>query len=174
MRKSLLVAVLAVGVALTAVTVALAGGGYGGGYGDDSSTSTQGTASTSAAGSETYSFSATLNGAAEVPKPKAPAAAGGTFTAKSVEGKTISFRWVLKYHGLSGKAMAAHVHLGKKGKAGPVAVALCGPCRNGQTGTAKITKAVEAALEKGGAYVNIHTAKNAAGEVRGQVKLIGK
>jgi CHRD domain len=177
MRKVLLVAVLAVGVALAAVTVALAGGAYGGGYGDDNATSqqsTQSTSSTSAAGSETYSFTATLTGAAEVPKPKAPAGAGGTFTAKSTEGKTISFHWVLKFHGLSGKAMAAHVHLGKKGKAGPVAVPLCGPCRNGQSGTVKITKAVEEALEKGGAYVNVHTAKNAAGEVRGQVKLIGK
>ena len=29
------------------------------------------------------------------------------------------------------------------------------------------------ALESGKAYVNVHTAKNAAGEIRGQVKVSG-
>ena len=62
---------------------------------------------------------------------------------------------MLKFHGLSGKAMAAHVHMGKKGKAGAVVVALCGPCKNGQSGTVKIKSAVEESLEKGGAYVNV-------------------
>jgi hypothetical protein len=184
MRKLMLVAGVVVMGTLGVVAGALAGGGYG--YGDgttstettqtaQSTQSTQSTSGTSKAGGDTYSFTSTLTGAAEVPKPKAPVGAGGSFTAKSTEtpSKT-TLRWVLKFHGLSGKAMAAHVHLGKKGKAGPVAVPLCGPCKNGQSGTAKITGAVEQALEKGGAYVNIHTAKNAAGEIRGQVKLTGK
>jgi len=64
--------------------------------------------------------------------------------------------------------------MGKKGKAGGVAVALCGPCKSGQSGTVKIKAATEEALEKGGAYVNVHTPKNAAGEIRGQIKLTGK
>jgi hypothetical protein len=42
---------------------------------------------------------------------------------------------------------------------------------SGQTGTAKISKAVVAKLEAGGAYVNVHTAKNGGGEIRGQVKV---
>ena len=178
MRKLVLLACVAIG-ALGLVAGALAGGGYGD-YGDTTSTataaSTTNTANATSASSETYSFTAAITSGAEVPKPTgAPAKAGGSFTAKSTEsGSKITFHWVLKFHNLSGKAMAAHVHLGKKGKAGPVAVALCGPCKNGQSGTAKITSAVENALEKGGAYVNVHTAKNAAGEVRGQVKLTGK
>jgi CHRD domain-containing protein len=126
--------------------------------------------------SDTYSFKAALTRGAEVPKPKgAPASAGGTFVAHSVEaGSKITIRWTLKFHGLSGKAMAAHIHLGKKGVSGPVVVPLCGPCKATSSGSATITSKVENALEKGGAYVNVHTAKNAAGEIRGQVKLTGK
>src|SRR5690349_14352064 len=78
-----------------------------------------------AATAKTYTFKATLNSGQEVPHPKAPAGAAGTFTAKSVESSSgTTFHWTLKFHGLSGKAMAAHVHLGKKGKAGPVIVPL--------------------------------------------------
>jgi CHRD domain-containing protein len=72
-----------------------------------------------------------------------------------------------------GKALAAHIHVGKPGVAGPVVVPLCRPCRTGQTGTAKISKAVIAALEGHRAYVNVHTATHAPGEVRGQVKVTG-
>ncbi len=49
-------------------------------------------------------------------------------------------------------------------------VALCGPCKNGKKGTANVTKAQLATIKAGRAYVNLHTAKNAAGEIRGQVK----
>ena len=170
MRKLVLAFVL--GVALVPVAVALAGGGYGGG----GTTSTQSTASTSNAKKETYSFKATMTAGAEVPKPVGVATnAGGSFSAKSTEaGSSITFRFVLRFHGLTGKAMSAHVHIGKVGKAGPVAVPLCGPCKNGQSGTVTIKSSVENALEKGGAYVNVHTAENAGGEIRGQVKLVGK
>ena len=122
---------------------------------------------------DSYSFKATLTGPQEVPKSTAPAGAGGTFTAKSVEaGKKVTFTWKLTFHGLSGKAIAAHVHLGKRGVAGGVAVALCGPCTSGQTGKAIIASSVETALETGKAYVNIHTPKNRGGEIRGQIKLV--
>jgi hypothetical protein len=36
-----------------------------------------------------------------------------------------------------------------------------------------ITKATVAALEGHRAYVNVHTAKNAGGEIRGQAKVAG-
>ena len=69
--------------------------------------------------------------------------------------------------------MQAHIHKGKPGVAGNVIVPLCGPCKNGQTGKTQISKAIVETLEKGGAYVNVHTKKNPAGEVHGQVKVTG-
>jgi len=123
--------------------------------------------------SETYKFKTTLTAGAEVPTPTGvPASATGTFTATTVEPKSgpIKMTWKLTYAHLSGKALQAHIHLGKPGKAGNVLVALCAPCKNGQTGKATIAHSVEDALERGKTYVNIHTKKNLAGEIRGQVK----
>jgi hypothetical protein len=126
-----------------------------------------------AARSETYSYRAALSPRAEVPKPSAPARASGLFTATVTEnGAKRSIRWTLTFGRLSGKAMAAHIHRGKPGIAGAVLFPLCGPCRSGQTGRATIAKSVADALERGSAYVNVHTAKNAAGEIRGQAKLV--
>ena len=69
------------------------------------------------------------------------------------------------------KPVAAHIHMGKPGVAGPVILALCGPCTSGMTGNTATTTAVGDALEHGKAYVNVHTAKNAGGEIRGAAKL---
>jgi hypothetical protein len=77
--------------------------------------------------------------------------------------------WKLTFHTLTGKATGAHIHKGSAGKAGPVIVPLCAPCKSGQAGTAKVSKAAVTAIEKGGAYVNVHTARNAAGEIRSQI-----
>ena len=45
--------------------------------------------------------------------------------------------------------------------------------QSGQTGKTNISKSVIEAIEGGKAYVNVHTTKNAAGEIRGQVKVTG-
>jgi hypothetical protein len=112
----------------------------------------------------------------EVPKPSgAKAGAGGLFSAgltKKAAGGTLA--WRLTFHGLTGRAIAAHVHIGKPGKAGPIAVALCGPCRTGQRGSAKVNARTVKALLGGTAYVNVHTAKNPGGEIRGQIVKGGK
>ena len=128
-----------------------------------------------ATGSETYRFKATLTAGAEVPKPTGvPAMAIGTFTATTVEPASgpLHMTWKLTFSHLSGKALQAHIHLGKPGKAGNVLVALCAPCKSGQTGKATIARSVEEDLEKGKTYVNVHTKKNLAGEIRGQVKMV--
>jgi len=125
---------------------------------------------------DTYKLTAKLKAGSEVPKPTGvPAAATGLFTGKTVELANDKARltWKLTFSHLSGKAVAAHIHAGKAGKAGGVLVPLCGPCKNGQTGKAVITHAQEARIKAGAAYVNIHTAKNAAGEIRGQIKASG-
>jgi hypothetical protein len=127
-----------------------------------------------AASTTTYSYRATLTPKSEVPAPKAPAKAAGVFTATVTDkaGKA-SIRWTLTFRRLSGRAVAAHIHKGAAGVAGAVVVPLCGPCRNGQNARTAIDHDLAEALEKGGYYVNVHTAKNAGGEIRGQLKLVG-
>jgi CHRD domain len=125
---------------------------------------------------EAVGLTASLGAAKEVPKPKGVSGnAGGTFSAgltRKGTGWTLS--WRLTFRGLTGAAGSAHIHLAKPGVAGPVAVALCGPCRSGVRGTAKLKARTASALLAGGAYVNVHTVKNPAGEVRGQIRKGGK
>jgi hypothetical protein len=117
---------------------------------------------------ETYKLSGRLSARQEVPAPKGvPAAAKGTFTG-TLKGNKLTFK--LTFSGLSGPASAAHIHLGKPGKPGAVLVPLCGPCRSGVSKTMTVSKKAHDAIERNGTYVNVHTAKNAAGEIRGQVK----
>ena len=121
----------------------------------------------------TWKLSSTLNKSAEVPTPTGvPVGATGTFTGTAVVNASggAKIAWQLKFSKLSGPAAAAHIHIGKAGKAGNVMVALCGPCKNGKKGSATVTKAQLATIRAGRAYINIHTATNAAGEIRGQVK----
>lgn len=119
----------------------------------------------------TASVTTRLNARQEVPKPKGSAnRARGSFTASVTKtGSSGTLSWRLTFSKLTGRAVGAHVHIGRRGAAGPVAVPLCGPCRSGARGNATLQANVLAALEAGRAYVNVHTARNAAGEIRGQV-----
>ena len=122
---------------------------------------------------DTYNLTANLKARFEVPKPKGvPTGATGLFTGKAVELDNDRGRltWRLTFAKLSGRAAAAHIHSGRVGRAGRVMVALCGPCQNGQRGSAAISHVQIRAIRAGRTYVNIHTAKNGAGEIRGQVK----
>jgi hypothetical protein len=117
-------------------------------------------------------YVAGLNGKAEVPAAKgvSPTAAGVFAVWLTHTGSKYTATWKLTFDNLTGSAAAAHIHKGKPGTAGPVLVPLCGPCKSGQTGTATISAAAVTAIKTGATYVNVHTAKNPGGEIRGQVK----
>ena len=119
-----------------------------------------------AVGTTGTKLTARLAAKSETPAPRGAAHAAGVFTA-TLTGRSLT--WRLTFTGLTGRAAAAHIHLGKTGAAGPVAVPLCGPCVAGAHGKVTITAKIRTALLSGGAYVNVHTARNAAGEIRGQV-----
>jgi hypothetical protein len=177
MRRFAMLAAFAALALAGAAAAALAADDYGYGYPETTTSqpaSTSTNTSTSAE-SETYRYAAPMTAKQEVPAPKGvPAKAKGGFTATVVEGARITLRWKLTFSGLTGKVGAALIHKARKGKAGPVVVALCGPCKSGQTGTVTISASANKAIENGTAYVNVHTAKNAAGELRGQLALVKK
>lgn len=177
MRKTLVLSA-AVAAALAGAAVAIAAvsaddDDYG--YAPAPTDTSKNTATTSSSTADTYSYHATLGPRAEVPRPNAPAKAAGVFDATVTErGGKATIRWTLTFRRLSGAAVAAHIHRGAAGVAGPVVVPLCGPCRNGQNGRRVVDDRVAEPFERGGYYVNVHTAKNPAGEIRGQLKLVGK
>jgi len=110
---------------------------------------------------------ATLSGAAEVPA-ITTAAKGTADIDYDAASKKLS--WKLTYTGLSGPATAAHFHgpAGAADKAG-VAVAIPNAGTSPVEGSATLTDAQAADLTAGKYYVNIHTAANPGGEIRGQV-----
>ena len=126
-----------------------------------------------AAPQDTYNLTANLRARFEVPKPTGvrPGAVG-LFTGKAVELQSGRARmtWRLTFSKLSGRAVAAHVHAGRAGRAGNVLVPLCAPCRSGQRGRAMLSRAQLRAIRRGATYVNVHTVRNGAGEIRGQLK----
>jgi hypothetical protein len=113
-------------------------------------------------------FSAALNVGQEKPHPKGTqAGASGRFTA-TLSGTTLT--WRLSWKGLSGPATAAHIHPGAKGVNGPPLITLCsGTCTSPETGTANLTQAEINDMKARKMYVNVHTTKNPAGEIRGQM-----
>lgn len=90
----------------------------------------------------------------------------GKFTG-TLSGKKLT--WKLTFSGLTGKATAAHIHMGAMGKAGNVVISLCTPCTSGVHGKATLSAALKRALAHHKLYVNVHTAKNPNGEIRGQL-----
>jgi hypothetical protein len=113
------------------------------------------------------SVNAKLNAMQEVPAQVVKdTKAKGKFTGTLVGSK---LTWKLTFSGLTGPATAAHIHLGAMGKAGNVAIPLCAPCKTGVHGKTTLSAALKKALKHHKLYVNVHTAKNPNGEIRGQL-----
>jgi CHRD domain len=115
-------------------------------------------------------FKAALSGSSEVP----PTTSSGTGTCTaSYDPATKMLTWEGSFSGLSGPATAAHFHgPAEAGKNAGVAVPISEkdkPFTSPFKGSATLTDAQAADLEKGRWYVNVHTDANKGGEIRGQV-----
>ena len=108
----------------------------------------------------------TLSGDQEVPAVKTSASGGGTITINA--DKTVSGS--VTTTGVAGTM--AHIHNAAAGKNGPVIVPLTKSGDNAWSVSAgaKLTDAQYAAYKAGDLYVNVHSAENKGGEIRGQLK----
>lgn len=97
-----------------------------------------------------------------------PFAASGRFHATlRVDGR---FTWRVTSAGTSGPVTRANLRLGRRGSTGRVVAVLCDPCvGRPRVRTARLPIPVAAAVRNGGAYVELVTAANPGGELRGQV-----
>jgi len=107
-----------------------------------------------------------LSGSQEVPAVTTSASGTGTITVgddKSVSGSVTT-------SGVAGTA--AHIHQGAAGQNGPVVIPLTKSGDNSWTvpAGAKFNDAQYAAFKAGDLYVNVHSAANKGGEIRGQLK----
>ncbi|MGB6351781.1 MAG: CHRD domain-containing protein [Pseudolabrys sp.] len=109
---------------------------------------------------------ADLKGASEVPPTDSKGTGSVTATFDTASKK---LSWKGTVSGLSGPATAAHFHAGESGKNGGVAVPIAGADKGSFEGSATLTDAQAEELMAGKWYVNVHTAANKGGEVRGQV-----
>jgi CHRD domain-containing protein len=117
------------------------------------------------AASET--FNGTLSGKAEVP----PTDSAGSGTAQvTLDAATKEITYKVTYSGLSGPAAAAHIHCGAAAGANAGVAVAFKDAASPISGTATLTDAQVADLEAGKCYVNVHTAANKGGEVRGQLQ----
>jgi CHRD domain-containing protein len=112
-------------------------------------------------------YKVTMDGKSEVP----PNSSAGTGTADiDYDPATKKLSWKVTYSGLTGPATAAHFHgPAEAGKNGGVAVPIPNIASSPAEGSATLTDAQAADLLAGKYYVNVHTAANPGGEIRGQV-----
>lgn len=110
---------------------------------------------------------ATLDGKAEVPATTSSATGTADLNYDAASKK---LSWTVTYSGLSGPATAAHFHgPAEAGKNAGVAVPIPNAASSPVKGEATLTDAQAADLLGGKYYINIHTAANPGGEIRGQV-----
>jgi len=110
-----------------------------------------------------------LSGANETPPVTSGASGSGSFKVgedKSVSGSVTTSGVVVT---------AAHIHVGAAGKNGPVAIGLVKTADNvwSVPADAKFTDDQYKAYLAGETYVNVHSAANKGGEIRGQLQPSG-
>jgi len=112
-------------------------------------------------------FKADLASAAEVPPVTSPGKGSAT---ASLDTTTKTLTWTVTYSGLSGPATAGHIHgPAALGANAGVLVPFSGDLASPIKGSATLTDAQVSDLEAGKLYVNLHTAANKPGEIRGQL-----
>jgi len=115
---------------------------------------------------ETVALKAMLDGAAEVPPNDSRGTGQATFT---YDTDTKQLTYTITYDGLTGPATAGHIHgPAAAGDNAGIVVPFAVP-ESPISGTATLTDDQAAALLAGRLYVNIHTAANKGGEIRGQI-----
>jgi CHRD domain len=123
---------------------------------------------TSRARAASTTFKADLKPSSEVPPNTTTGSGSATVT---LDGNKVT--WDVTFSGLSGPATAAHIHgPAPAGKNAGVLVWLSTkgkPATSPLKGSAKLTAAQVTDLMNGQCYVNVHTAKNPGGEIRGQL-----
>jgi hypothetical protein len=107
-----------------------------------------------------------LTGAEETPAVTTSATGEGKITI----GKDMSVKGSVKTKGVVGTA--AHIHEAPPGKAGPPIITLTKSGDDTWTVPegAKLTDAQYKSFKDGNLYVNVHSAENKPGEIRGQLK----
>ena len=111
-------------------------------------------------------FKANLSGKTEVP-PNATAGKGEVTATYDSDSKKLT--WKGDYSGLTGPATAAHFHgPAPAGKNAGVMIPIA-PATSPLDGSATLNDAQAKALMDGDMYVNVHTAENKGGEIRGQL-----
>lgn len=126
--------------------------------------------STSRSRAATTDFKADLKGSSEVPSNSTGGTGSATVTLDSATNK---LTWNVTFSGLTGPATAVHIHgPAPAGKNAGVLIWLSTkgqPATSPVSGSGTFTAAQASDLMNGQCYVNVHTAANPGGEIRGQL-----
>jgi hypothetical protein len=117
-------------------------------------------------------FAATLTGKDEVP-PNSSAATGQVTAELETTERTLAYR--ATYKDLSGPATMAHFHgPAAPGSNAPPVITVGDKARLPIGGSVRLTEQEMDDLMAGKWYFNVHTAANPSGEIRGQLKEVGR
>lgn len=113
-------------------------------------------------------WTASLDSSQEVPSNLSTGTGSATGTIDTV---SLLLSWDIQWSGLTGPAIAMHFHIAPVGANGGVAVNIgsISGLSPPSIGSATITSLQFDELMAGNFYINIHTAANPGGEIRGQV-----